>query len=399
MTGALRLTLWVIALIALLPAAATAAHLTVLALASTWPRPPQDRLPARRLRFCIVVVAHNAEGILGSTLSALNEARRAGDLVVVVADGCIDQTATIAERSGALVLRRSSTRFASTAAARQSGVDFAFGHDWDALLVLDADSRIAPGFFEACELAFANGAAALNPHTVVEAAGGWSHQVAAMSMAIHGVMAPRGRGRLGLSVRMGAPAMAVLREIAERHRFWSPASDDLCYSIDLMLDGVLARHVDQARVVSRGVQSWGGLRGQRLRFEIGRIRASREYLRLLLRIRRLACFETACTLVTPPVAVAGALAALAWGLAAIAGNWALGLAALTVAGLIALDLAVALRQARAGLRTWLAVVGAVWYVPWKVWVEVRALADADRRDTAGPAMDSAPQVSTNAGHP
>jgi hypothetical protein len=39
-----------------------------------------------------------------------------------------------------------------------------------------------------------------------------------------------------------------------------------------------------------------------------------------------------------------------------------------------IDLATGLIQARAPLRTWLALLGAPWYVPWKVWIQLRALA-------------------------
>ena len=37
-------------------------------------------------------------------------------------------------------------------------------------------------------------------------------------------------------------------------------------------------------------------------------------------------------------------------------------------------------QARAGLRTWLALLAAPWYVAWKAIVQVRALASVLRRD-------------------
>ena len=37
-------------------------------------------------------------------------------------------------------------------------------------------------------------------------------------------------------------------------------------------------------------------------------------------------------------------------------------------------------QARAGLRTWLALLAAPWYVAWKAVVQVRALASVLRRD-------------------
>jgi hypothetical protein len=37
-------------------------------------------------------------------------------------------------------------------------------------------------------------------------------------------------------------------------------------------------------------------------------------------------------------------------------------------------------QARAGLRTWLALLAAPWYLGWKAVVQVRALASVVRRD-------------------
>jgi hypothetical protein len=37
-------------------------------------------------------------------------------------------------------------------------------------------------------------------------------------------------------------------------------------------------------------------------------------------------------------------------------------------------------QARAGLRTWLALLAAPWYVAWKAMIQFRALASVLRRD-------------------
>jgi hypothetical protein len=59
---------------------------------------------------------------------------------------------------------------------------------------------------------------------------------------------------------------------------------------------------------------------------------------------------------------------------------------LTAAGLLVLALAVAtgLVQARAGLRTWLALLAAPWYIGWKAVVQLRALASVARRRTYYP---------------
>ena len=47
------------------------------------------------------------------------------------------------------------------AAARQDGVAYALTLPWDAMVMIDADSIIEPGFFAACEEALASGAPAL----------------------------------------------------------------------------------------------------------------------------------------------------------------------------------------------------------------------------------------------
>ena len=87
-------------------------------------------------------------------------------------------------------------------------------------------------------------------------------------------------------------------------------------------------------------------------------------------------------LATPPFAL-GVLSLLVGGaLAAAAGAGAV--AAITGAGLVvlALTLVIGLVQARAGVRTWLALLAAPWYVGWKAVVQLRAVASVLRRDAS-----------------
>jgi len=51
---------------------------------------------------------------------------------------------------------------------------------------------------------------------------------------------------------------------------------------------------------------------------------------------------------------------------------------------LAFALATGLVQARAGVRTWVALVAAPWYLVWKAMVQVRALASVLRRETYYP---------------
>ena len=97
--------------------------------------------------------------------------------------------------------------------------------------------------------------------------------------------------------------------------------------------------------------------------------------------RDAACLEAAWFLATPPFAL-GVLSLLT-GLALAAGAGAWPVAAVLGAGLLTLSLTLVtgLVQARAGLRTWLALLAAPWYLGWKAVVQVRALASILRRET------------------
>jgi cellulose synthase/poly-beta-1,6-N-acetylglucosamine synthase-like glycosyltransferase len=367
-----------------LPGLAAAAHLGLLAVASLFYR---DAPPAagEELRFLVLVPAHNEELGIGRCLAAIEADRRARDRVLVVADRCTDATATIARSLGATVLERGADEEPGRAAARQAGLERARGLQWDAVVMLDADSVIERGFFAACERALATGAQAVQARS--ESAHGRTLTTAASLAAftLQGITIPRGRDRLGLSVRLRGTGMAIRRDVALAHRFRAPASEDLFFTLDLLLDGVHCSHVEQARLRSEGAGTWGAFGGQKVRYEAGRMAAARDYVpRLLgraLRHRDAACLEAAWFLATPPFAL-GVLSLLtAFALAAGAAAWPV--AAILAAGLLILSLTLitGLVQARAGLRTWLSLLAAPWYLGWKAVVQVRALASIMRRET------------------
>lgn len=367
-----------------LPGLAAAAHLGLLAVASLFYR---DAPPAagEELRFLVLVPAHNEELGIGRCLAAIAADRRARDRVLVVADRCTDATAAIARSLGATVLERGADEEPGRAAARQAGLEHARKLRWDAVVMLDADSVIEPGFFAACERALATGAQAVQARS--ESAQGRTLTTAASLAAftLQGITIPRGRDRLGLSVRLRGTGMAIRRDVALAHRFRAPASEDLFFTLDLLLGGVHCSHVEQARLRSEGAGTWDAFGGQKVRYEAGRMAAARDYVpRLLgraLRHRDAACLEAAWFLATPPFAL-GVLSLLtAFSLAAGAGAWPV--AAILGAGLLTLSLTLVtgLVQARAGLRTWLALLAAPWYLGWKAVVQVRALASIMRRET------------------
>jgi cellulose synthase/poly-beta-1,6-N-acetylglucosamine synthase-like glycosyltransferase len=282
------------------------------------------------------------------------------------------------------VLERAPATPPGRAAARQAGLDHARPLTWDAVLMLDADSIVAPGFFAACRAAMGTGVAAIQARSESAHGGSWPAEVATAAFTLQGITIPRGRARLGLSVRLRGTGMAIGRELALAHRFTAPASEDLVFTLDLLLAGEHCAHVDDARLVSLGESTWKAFGTQKVRYEAGRMAAARAYapalLRRALHTRDVSCLEAAWFLLTPPFALAALSCFSGAVLAALAG--ASSLAAVMAAGLVALGLALVtgLVQSRARARTWLALVIAPVYVVWKAVVQLRALVRVLRRD-------------------
>ncbi|HEY9472418.1 MAG TPA: glycosyltransferase, partial [Mycobacteriales bacterium] len=99
----MRGLLAVVGLLVAVPGVLAGLHLGTLAVASWFYREPRPPEPVPRLRFRVIVPAHNEELVIGATLSALRAALRPGDRVLVVADRCTDATGSIASDLGAQV--------------------------------------------------------------------------------------------------------------------------------------------------------------------------------------------------------------------------------------------------------------------------------------------------------
>jgi hypothetical protein len=252
------------------------------------------------------------------------------------------------------------------------------------VVMLDADSVIAPGFFDACERALGPEVEAVQARSESERGGTMATEASLAAFALQGITIPRGRDRLGLSARLRGTGMAIRRGLALAHRFRAPASEDLAFTLDLLLDGVVCRHVDDARLRSQGEDAWRSFGTQKVRYEAGRMAAARAYVPRLMRRavghRDPAALEAAWFLATPPFALAALSLLAGVALATIAQAWLA--TALFGAGLLtlALVIAIGLIQARATLRTWVSLLLAPWYLAWKAVVQLRALVSVLRRE-------------------
>ncbi|MDP1877615.1 MAG: glycosyltransferase family 2 protein [Actinomycetota bacterium] len=110
-------------------------------------RPPGDS--GGQVRVTCLVPAHNEEFSLPTTLSALLEQTRKPDRVLVVADNCTDRTVEIAREMGFDAFETVDNVHKKGGALNQALADLLPGTDAsDVILVMDADTSLAPRFIE-----------------------------------------------------------------------------------------------------------------------------------------------------------------------------------------------------------------------------------------------------------
>ena len=326
----------------------------------------------------MLVPARNEAAVIARAVTPLVAQRRSGDVVLVVADRCTDQTAALAAAAGAEVLERSLAATPGKGAAIDDGLRAMAGREWDALVTVDADSVVGDGFLGACDAALQTGAAAAQARSEALAGRGVMTHAATVAASLQGVSLPRGRDRLGLAVRLKGPGMVVRRDVVERWPFpVGGSSEDTRYGMDLVLAGIVPMHCDAATVRSQSSRRLQAASVQRLRWEAGRLHLARRYVVPLLRAGTPSSIEAAVHLATPPLSVAVGLLAAGAALAAVAGAGALVVADGVLVGLVGLDVVAALVAARADRRAWAALALAPAYVAWKGVLQVRAIVASD----------------------
>ncbi len=376
--GSLRpAALAVASIVVAAPGAVAAAHLTTLTAAALLPR--RRRRPDGRPRTLLVLVAaRNEESVITRAVEPLVEQRRRGDIVLVVADRCGDRTAALAAAAGAEVIERPPDAVPGKGAAINDGLRAARHRVWDALVTVDADSVVGPGFLDACDAALQSGSPVVQARSEALAGRGVMTHAASVAASVQGVSLPRGRDRLGLAVRVKGPGMVVRRDVLERHPFPDAgSSEDSRYGMQLVLAGLAPIHCDAAEVRSQSSRRLGAASGQRLRWEAGRVHLARRYIMPLVRAHTPSSLEAALHLATPPLAVAVGMLGAGAGLAALGGYGALAAADLVLIGLLGLDVVAALVLARADRRAWAALALAPAYVLWKLMLQARALLGPD----------------------
>jgi exopolysaccharide biosynthesis WecB/TagA/CpsF family protein len=282
--------------------------------------PPKGLVPAGpHSQLLVLVPAHNECELIARSLGSLvaQDYPRGLYEIVVIADNCTDDTATIATSHGAQVLVRDcpdargkgqALRWATDQLLRQR-------RDLDAVVVVDADSVCAPHLLSGLVARLEAGADAVQAEYLAlrEDDSARSELKAAALLLFHRVRF-RGRANLGMPCHLVGNGMLFSRRLLDEHP-WNAftSTEDLEYSVDLRLAGIRPVYAPEAAVYGPMPARGRAARTQQLRWEGGRFHVVRTRLPILvgrvLRHGSWDLFDAAVDLAVPPLGLLTAIAA------------------------------------------------------------------------------------------
>ncbi len=272
---------WVLLIIAALPIF----YLLLLTLASFLPRRPTQEGPKPR-RIAVLVPAHNESLLITETVADLMRQSYPRDRygLLVIADNCTDDTCAKASAGGARVLERSGNP--GNGQALNDALSMLRKEEWDAFLIMDADSHLHPDTLRQVDRMLESGAQAVqirygvaNPEESVRT------RAMELTTASFNGLRPQGRTALGMSSGIYGNGFCLSREVVARVPYLAHSIvEDIEYHMHLLKAGYRVAFADQVWVKAQMPMGGRGSEVQRVRWERGRLKMIGRYApELLLR--------------------------------------------------------------------------------------------------------------------
>ena len=361
-------------------------YLLILAVAAAFGhrhvRAPERKSTANR-RFAILIPAHNEADLIGRLLQNLKSLDYPDDQfeICLVADNCDDRTAEIARSHGVRVFER----FTQTDRAKGYALRWLLqqlreaGDEFDAYVVVDADSVVSRNFLRSMDARLDAGSLVVQAHySVLNANESALAGLRGAALAAVHFLRPLGRLVLGLSCGLKGNGMCFAAPIIDQFGWdWYTLAEDVEFHLALVNRGIRVDFAPEANVMADMPVTLRQAASQNERWERGRLQLVRDYVPGLLlnglRSRSWLRLDAAVEQLIPPLSVPFALAAGCLALSAlVATPSGMVLAGVAFSGQVVYLLA-ALALVRAPWSAYISLGAAPIYIAWKFSMYARAL--------------------------
>jgi cellulose synthase/poly-beta-1,6-N-acetylglucosamine synthase-like glycosyltransferase len=239
-------------------------------------REPPAPMSGARPSVAVLVPAHDEAAVIESTVRALAAELLPADRLLVVADNCTDQTASLARGAGATVVQRDEPVRRGKGFALGYGVEYLRTQPPEVLVVVDADCTLAPGSLQSLALRVAAESRPVQAMNTIRVGPDARplEAVSAFAFLVKNVVRPRGLARLGMPCPLMGTGMAFpWAVVADARLATSALAEDLQLGLDLTLAGHPPLLCLEARVSSPAPSQARARSQQRRRWEHGHLLA------------------------------------------------------------------------------------------------------------------------------
>lgn len=248
--------------------------LFVECLAALLPRRSEVVVEEFSPKIAILIPAHN-EGLgISATLETLIPQLTNQDRVVVIADNCNDETASIARNLGVTVIERQDKQLLGKGYALDYGLRFIQAEPPDVVVFVDADCIVAPGAIRTIAHQAAVSARPVQATYLMEQPTnpGPKDAVSALAFMVKNLVRPSGLKRLGLPCLLTGTGMAFPWSVIQTVTLASAnIVEDMQLALDLAIADSPAQFCPDARVIGRLPAQTQAAKTQRTRWEHGHL--------------------------------------------------------------------------------------------------------------------------------
>lgn len=232
-------------------------------------------------RFAVIIPAHNEEEVIRCTLESmrlLDYPQKLFD-VVVVADNCSDSTASIVKTEGFICLERFDNQNRGKGYALEHAFKQLLTENYDAFVIIDADSVVTPDFLTAMNGRLQQG------QSVVQAYYGILNPNSSaltylfyVGNIIENKLFYAAKEYLGLPIMLRGNGMCFARSIVEQYP-WQAYSivEDTEYGLNLIKADIRIHFATEVQVLAKQPETLRQAHTQRLRWASGNATLSKGY--------------------------------------------------------------------------------------------------------------------------